>query len=337
MKLIEFTDRGLYVAAADTYIDPWKKVNRAIITHGHSDHSRSGHQQYICTENSLPVIKHRLGSSIKITGVPYGKSFRINNVKFTFYPAGHIIGSAQIRVEFRGEVWVVSGDYKLQDDGLCQAFEPVKCHTFITESTFGLPIFDWQDQQYVIDDINRWWKDNKNSGKVSIISAYALGKAQRIIHSVDHSIGNIFVHGAVENTNEVLRKQGIELPDTKRISSEYKPEDYSGALVIAPPSSTGASWAEGFKSYSRASVSGWMALRKRRLFGGNDKCFVLSDHADWKELNTAVKETGAENVYVTHGYSRVYSRWLKSQGLNAQEVKTEYQDDDELEEKLTEE
>ena len=195
MQLIEFRDRGLYVAPADVYIDPWKPVNKAFITHGHSDHARYGSKAYIATRAALPVIKHRLGSHINARGVEFGEEVLVNGVKFSFYPAGHIIGSAQIRVEHKGEVWVVSGDYKVEPDGVSEEFEAVKCHTFITESTFGLPVFNWRPQQEVLEDINRWWQSNKEEGKVSILAAYSLGKAQRIIQNVDHSIGKIFTHG----------------------------------------------------------------------------------------------------------------------------------------------
>jgi len=229
MQLIEFTDKGLYVPQADVYIDPWKPVSKALITHGHSDHSRYGMKSYLATHAAVPVIKHRLGSHNDISGVDYGEVTTINGVKFSFHPAGHIIGSAQIRVEYKGEVWVASGDYKVANDGLSEPFESVKCHTYITESTFGLPVFKWKPQAETMSEINNWWRSNAEKGKVSIIAAYSLGKAQRVINKVDHSIGKIYTHGAVENVNEVLRNQGVYLKETHRVVQGQKYTEYQGA------------------------------------------------------------------------------------------------------------
>ena len=328
MQLIEFRDKGLYVAPADVYIDPWKPVNKALITHGHSDHARYGSKAYIATHAALPVIKHRLGSHIKANGVDFGEEIRINGVKFSFHPAGHIIGSAQIRVEYRGEVWVVSGDYKVEPDGVSEEFESVKCHAFITESTFGLPVFNWRPQTEIVDDINAWWRGNKEEGRVSILAAYSLGKAQRIINNVDHSIGRIFTHGAVENVNEVLRRQGIDLKETTRVVQGQKPEEYEGSLVIAPPSAVDSAWSKKFKDYSSGVASGWMAMRGTRRRRSADRGFVLSDHADWEGLLSAINATGAERVFVTHGYTDIFSRYLNSLGYDAAIVKTEYTGDE---------
>lgn len=324
MQLIEFRSEGLYIPPADVYIDPWRPVAKAMITHGHSDHARYGSKQYISTRSALPVIKHRLGSHINIRGVEYGESISINGVKFSFHPAGHIIGSAQIRVEYRGEVWVASGDYKVTDDGVSEAFEPIRCHAFITESTFGLPVFTWQSQEAVIDEINTWWSGNQEEGKVSLISAYSLGKAQRIINNVDHSIGKVYTHGAVENVNEVIRRQGVPLKDTIRVVQGQKHKEYQGALVIAPGSAIDSSWSKKFKAHSTGVASGWMAMRGNRRRRSADRGFVLSDHADWDGLLSAIKETGAEKVFVTHGYTEIFSKYLRSIGLDSAVVSTEY-------------
>lgn len=324
MPLLEFTNKGIYCAPADVYIDPWKKVKRALITHGHADHSRWGHSHYLCTRSARPVIRHRLGP-INLETVEYGEVRTINGVKFSFHPAGHILGSAQIRVEYKGEVWVASGDYKLEDDGLAEAFEPVKCHGFITESTFGLPVYKWQEQETVFAEINQWWRANQAAGKVSIISAYALGKAQRIMQQVDPGIGRIFTHGAVENINEVMRQQGVPLVETTRVHSKIKREEYRGGLVIAPPSATSGNWIRKFQPYSVGIASGWMSLRGARRRRNADRGFVLSDHADWDGLNLAVKETGCEQVVVTHGYTEVFSQWLREQGYQAYAEKTKFE------------
>ena len=321
--LLEFTEKGLYCPAAGVYIDPWKPVQRALITHGHSDHARWGHQHYLCTKNAAPVIRYRLGD-ISLSTVDFGEVVTVNGVRFSFHPAGHILGSAQIRIEHKGEVWVVSGDYKLEDDGLAEAFEPIRCHTFITESTFGLPIYRWEPQAQIFDDINAWWRQNKAEGKVSVLFSYALGKAQRLLMGLDSSIGTIYTHGAVENTNKVIRKQGIILPPTVRVTAEIDRKQYPGNMVIAVPSALGGSWLKKFKPVSLAYVSGWMRLRGARRRRAVDRGFVLSDHADWDGLNSAIKATGAERVFVTHGYTEVFSKWLQSQGLESAIVQTAY-------------
>lgn len=328
MQLIEFREKGLYVPQADVYIDPWKPVKKAFITHGHSDHARYGTKAYITSHAALPVIKHRLGSHINARGVDFGEPINVNGVKFSFHPAGHIIGSAQIRVEYKGEVWVASGDYKVESDGISEDFESVKCHAFITESTFGLPVFKWKPQQMIMEDINAWWKSNKEEGKVSILAAYSLGKAQRIINNVDPSIGKIFTHGAVENVNEVIRRQGVALRETTRVVQGQKPSLYEGSLVIAPPSAVDSAWSKRFKDFSSGVASGWMAMRGTRRRRSADRGFVLSDHADWEGLLSAIKATEAEKVYVTHGYTEIFSKYLKSIGYYSAVVDTEYTGDD---------
>ncbi|MCO6476025.1 MAG: ligase-associated DNA damage response exonuclease, partial [Phaeodactylibacter sp.] len=309
MALLEFTDKGIYCPPADVYIDPWKPVERALITHGHADHSRWGHRHYLCTESAKPVIRYRLGD-VQIQTIGYGEQISHNGVRFSFHPAGHILGSAQIRVEHQGEVWVVSGDYKLEDDGLSEPFEPVPCHTFITESTFGLPVYRWKKQEEILAEINNWWRKNKAERKVSLLTAYALGKAQRLMRGLDESIGPIFTHGAIENTNRVMRRQGVRLPKAKRVSGKFKKEDYIGGMVIAPPSAINAPWMRKFSPVSIGIASGWMALRGARRRRAADRGFVLSDHADWDGLNEAITATGAERVFVTHGYTHIFTRWL---------------------------
>jgi putative mRNA 3-end processing factor len=324
MSLLTFTEKGIYCQAGDFYIDPWKPVPKALITHGHADHSRWGNKQYIATKASRPVIKHRLGP-INIHGVDFGEELNINGVKVSFHPAGHIVGSAQIRVEHKGEVWVASGDYKTENDGLAEAFSPIKCHTFITESTFGLPVYKWKPQEEVFREINDWWRQNKEEGKVSLLTGYSLGKAQRLLQGLDASIGRIYTHGAVENTNEVMRKQGISLKATIRVTREVKKKDYIGHLVIAPPSAAGSAWAKKFKPLSVGMASGWMTLRGARRRRSADRGFVLSDHADWDGLNEVIEATGAEKVIVTHGYTDIFKKWLIQKGLEVATEKTEFE------------
>ncbi|MFD1912391.1 ligase-associated DNA damage response exonuclease [Halodurantibacterium flavum] len=323
MAVLSFTDRGIHCPAGDFYIDPWRPVDRALITHGHSDHARPGHNRYLCTDLAAPVIRHRLGE-IRLETIRYGEARRIGDATVSFHPAGHVPGSAQIRVEVAGEVWVVSGDYKLHADALSDAFEPLRCHAFISECTFGLPVFRWEDSARVLGRVDDWWAANRAEGRFSVIGAYAFGKAQRLLAGVT-PLGPILTHGAVEATNRVMRDQGLPLPDTVQVTPELDLKAHAGALVIAPPSALGGPWMRRFGPVSTAFASGWMALRGVRRRRAADRGFVISDHADWQGLNAAIRETGAERVFVTHGYTSVFRRWLAEQGYDAQVVATEYE------------
>ena len=322
--VLSFTEKGIYCAAGDFYIDPWRPVDRALITHGHADHARSGMTSYLATNAALPVMRHRLGD-IRADGIDFGDRRQIGAATVSFHPAGHVPGSAQIRVEVKGEIWVASGDYKVVDDGLSEAFEPIRCHHFITESTFGLPVFRWSDQEDVSADLNGWWAACAAAGKTALLGAYALGKAQRLLTMLDPSIGPILTHSAVENTNEVLRAQGIPLPAAVRADAELNPKEYPGALVLAPPSALGSAWARKFGAQETAFASGWMALRGVRRRRAGDRGFVISDHADWGGLLWAIKETQAENIYVTHGYTDIFTRFLNDEGWQAKVVPTQFE------------
>ncbi len=324
--LLTFTEKGIFCPAGGFYIDPWRPVERALITHGHSDHARWGHQSYLCTHAALPVIRHRLGA-ITAHGIAYGERRQIGDVTVSFHPAGHVPGSAQIRVEHRGEVWVVSGDYKVEDDGLSEPFEPLRCTAFISECTFGLPIFQWESQQKVAADIARWWAENQAAGQTSILAAYGLGKAQRLMAMLP-DLGPILTHGAVEDTTRILRDQGYAIPPTTRIGAGFDIAAHPGAMVIAPPSALGSAWARKLGPHQEAFASGWMALRGIRRRRGYGTGFVISDHADWPGLNRAIRETGAEKVFVTHGYTAPFQRWLTEQGYDAGIVQTEFGSDD---------
>lgn len=325
--LLTFSDRGIHCPAGGFYIDPWKPVDRALITHGHSDHARPGHGRYLATHQALPVMRHRLGD-IRAEGIGYGERQTINGVTVSFHPAGHVPGSAQIRVEQGGEVWVVSGDYKVEADGLSEPFEPVRCHTFISECTFGLPIFRWERQEAITGQILDWWQKNRAAGKVSIIGAYGLGKAQRLMQMLAGH-GPILTHRAVDETAQILRAQGYALPDTIRIDAGLAPRDHQGALMIVPPSVLGTGWARRFGPAEEAFASGWMALRGIRRRRGYGTGFTISDHADWVGLNQAIRGTGAEQVFVTHGYTAPFRQWLEDQGLRAGIVQTEFGEDGE--------
>lgn len=322
MSLLEFSPEGIYCPQGDFYIDPWRPVEKALITHAHSDHARPGSRFYLAHKHSEAVLRLRLGSDIHFVGAEYGQIFTVNGVKVSFHPAGHIIGSAQIRLEYRGEVWVISGDYKTRDDGISGAFEPLRCHTFVTESTFGLPIFKWKPQEEIMAAVNAWWRKNRDEGMVSILCGYALGKAQRLMAGLDASIGPIFVHGAVANVNEALQSTGLQLPVAQRIEQTIDKRQLLGSIIIAPSSAINTPWMRRFQPYSVAVASGWMQLRGNKRRAAVDQAFVLSDHADWEGLLSAVAATQAERVLVTHGYSHIFSRYLREKGIDAQAVET---------------
>lgn len=324
--LLTFRPEGIYCPRADVYIDPWRPVRRALLTHGHADHARPGHGSYLCTDVAAPVIRHRLGD-IDVQTVTYGETLNLAGVEISFHPSGHVPGAAQIRVACRGEVWVASGDYKLEDDGLSTPFEPVRCTHFITESTFGLPVFRWQPQAQVAAQIGAWWRACAAAGKTAMLGAYSLGKAQRLMTMLE-PVGPILTHGAVEGTNKVMRAQGLALPPTVPVTAGIDAKSHPGALVIAPPSALAGTWARRFGPRETGFASGWMALRGIRRRRAGDRGFVISDHADWPGLLEAIAGTGAENVFVTHGYTEIFARHLREQGLNAQVLQTEYGGDE---------
>lgn len=311
VPLVQPTRQGLYCPMGDFHIDPMGRVPRALVTHGHSDHAARGMGAYLATHQALPVIRHRLGR-INAEGIAYGERRQIGDVTVSFHPAGHVPGSAQIRLEHRGEVWVVSGDYKTEPDRLCEPFEPVRCDTFITETTFALPIFRWRPEAETLSDIAAWWQGNAEAGRASVILAYSFGKAQRLMAGLA-GLGPIATHPVVEEVTQVLRAQGYTLPPTHPLTGTPPPP---GALVIAPPNAVASDWSLSLGPHVTAAASGWMTLAARRK--GVDAAFTLSDHADWPGLNAAVAATGAPRVLTLHGYARPFAQWLTSRGLQAE-------------------
>ena len=327
--LITFTDKGLYCEKGDFFIDPWKPVDKAIITHGHSDHAYFGHKYYLCHTDTKSILQLRLGENNYQT-LQWNEPIYFNSVKVSLHPAGHIIGSSQIRVECKGEVWVVSGDYKLEDDGLSGKFEPVKCNTFITESTFGLPIYKWKPQQEIYDNIINWINKNKENGKASIILAYSLGKAQRVLQAIKETTQTIYAHGAIFNMQQMLIDAGWNIARVVRVTPETPKELLKGAVVIAPPSADGTTWMKKFAPYSVGVCSGWMQVRGNARRRNVDAGFALSDHADWDGLLEAVKATGAEGLYVTHGFKSAFTRYCNEEQIAiAAEVRTQYGNEEE--------
>ena len=327
--LIELRPQGLYCPPGDFYIDPWRPVERAVITHAHADHARAGHRHYLCSAEGAALLRVRLGD-VALQPLAWGETVDLHGVRLSLHPAGHVLGSAQVRIEHRGQVWVASGDYFVANTGernsTCSAFEPLRCHCFITESTFGLPIYRWRPQAEVMGDIHTWWQHNAQAQRPSLLLAYSLGKAQRLLAGVDASIGPVLVHGAVESLNAVYRAAGVALAPCQRADTVARAE-LSRALVIAPPATHGSAWARRLGDFSDAFASGWMQLRGARRRRGVDRGFVLSDHADWPGLHAAIRATGASRVIVTHGYEAVMVRWLREQGLQADSFRTEFGDE----------
>jgi putative mRNA 3-end processing factor len=326
LDLIIANAAGLYCPAGDFYIDPWRPVDRAIITHGHSDHARPGHGVYLCHKDSAPILRHRLGD-IRIESLAYGETLDRNGVKVSLHPAGHVLGSAQVRVESKGEVWVASGDYKLEADGTCEAFAPVRCDAFITESTFGLPIYKWRPQADILSEIEGWRRGNAEAGRPSVIGAYPLGKAQRILRWLDPSIGPIVCHGAVEALNDIYRSVGVPLPRAFVMRDALDRSALSRAIVLAPPSALSSPWMKRFGDYSDAFASGWMQVRGNRRRRGFDQGFVLSDHADWPGLLQAIEATGARRIFATHGGVAPLVRYLSEKGYDAAPLQADYGDE----------
>jgi putative mRNA 3-end processing factor len=329
--LVVTRPEGLYCPPGDFWIDPWRAVPRAVITHAHADHARRGHGAYLATAVSAGVLRARLGD-ISLQGLAYGEAVSINGVRLSLHPAGHVLGSAQVRLEHGGQVWVVSGDYFVSGhagdhNDTCAPFEPVACHCFVTESTFGLPIYRWRPQREVLSEVNAWWRANADAGRSSLLLAYSFGKAQRLLAGVDAAIGPLVVHGAVEALNAAYRAAGVALPATLRLEDLPGRAALARALVIAPPAVQGSVWARRLGEGSDAFASGWMQLRGARRRQGLDRGFVLSDHADWPGLQRAIAATGASRVIVTHGYEAVMVRWLREQGLDAGSFSTEYGSD----------
>jgi putative mRNA 3-end processing factor len=330
MTLITVRPEGLYCEAGGFFIDPWKPVDTALITHAHSDHARSGSGQYYATQISQGVLRRRLGEEINLHGLEYGEKIKLGNAWVSFHPAGHVLGSAQIRVESGENLWVVSGDYKRCADPTCAPFEVVPCDTFITEATFGLPIYQWQTGQQTCQQIYEWWQSEPEHA--SLLFCYAFGKAQRILAELRHFTDEpVYVHGAIHVLTEIYRQAGVEMVQTIPATDLPRGYKFKGNLVLAPPSAHRSSWMKRFQQPQTAFASGWMAVRGARRRRGYERGFVLSDHADWPSLVNTVLETGAKTVYVTHGQSDVLSRYLSDVcGVNAMPLKTLFEGESDI-------
>lgn len=316
--LIITTPSGLYCPPGDFYIDPRRPVAKAVITHAHGDHARAGSMHYLAVEQSKAILQLRLGASAQIETLRYRQTIMLNGIKLSLYPAGHILGSAQVRIEYKGEVWVVSGDYKLAPDPTCSAIEPLACDTFITESTFGLPIYHWPDNETIFQQIYEWWHYNMEQGKSSILLAYSLGKAQRLLAGLQDRIAHFYTHSSVEQLTEAYRQTGIALPKTNPVATADKKTIWSQGLILAPPAILNTTWLKQFGAASIGFASGWMLVRGARSRRRVDKGFVFSDHADWPGLLNTITATAAERILVMHGSSETLARYLREQGLYAE-------------------
>ena len=318
MSLLINTAEGLYCPAAQAWIDPHRPVTRALITHAHADHARPGCDEYWATTSSAGILRQRLGQSINLRTLNYRQQQQISNAVVSFHSAGHVLGSAQIRLEVNGEVWVVTGDYKRCPDPSCEPFDPVPCDVLITEATFALPIYRWSDGATLAHSIKEWWQGDRS--RPSLLFCYAFGKAQRVMAELA-AIGvddEVLLHGAVETVTRHYRDLSVPMVPSRPVSELPRKESLAGRLVLAPPSAHRSSWMRRFPAPQTAFASGWMAVRGARRRKGYERGFVLSDHADWQGLIRTVKESGAQRVYVTHGQNDVLARYLNEvEGIQA--------------------
>ena len=323
--LLETTPEGFYCPPGDFHVDPRRPVERAVVTHAHADHARPGSRGYLVARAGLPVFRRRLGAAAPLEAVAYGEAVRRGETRVSLHPAGHVLGSAQARIEHRGRVVVVSGDYKVAGDATCTPFEPIPCHAFVTESTFGLPVYRWPAEGAVLEEIHAWWRANREAGRTSVLYAYALGKAQRVLSGLDASIGPVLLHGAVDNVTAAYREAGVALAGAQRADAASAKRHRGSALVVAPISANATSWVRKFRPFATGFVSGWMRVRGARRRRAVDRGFVISDHADWDGLNRAVRETGCASVGVTHGHRHALARWLAERGYESAALEAPYE------------
>ncbi len=327
-NVVQATPEGLYCQAGDFYIDPWKPVKKALITHAHADHARMGSEFYYCAERSKSLLEHRIRLSNNFESKKFGEKFKLGDTWVSFHSAGHILGSSQIRIELQNKVWVVSGDYKRNADPSCDPFEVVPCDVFISEATFALPIYKWESGEVTAQKIYDWWQLDLE--RPSLLFCYALGKSQRVLAELKKLTDKkIYLHGAVESLTEIYRQQGIDMVPTAAVASLEKGYNFKGDLILAPPSAHRSPWMKRFKDPQTAFASGWMQVRGARRRKGYEKGFVLSDHADWNDLNLTIQQTGAKTVYLTHGKTDVLERYLTEKGYEVRLFKTEYEDPEE--------
>lgn len=310
-----FTRRnGLHCVPGDFCIDPVRATHTAVITHGHSDHARRGMQHYIAHKHTALILRHRLGTHIKITELEYGQQIKLGEAWVSLHPAGHVIGSAQVRVEHKNEVWVITGDFKREPDAVSAPFEVVQCNTFVTECTFGLPIYQWPDMQLVMREIHEWWQQNIALGRTSVINVYPLGKAQRLLCELDQTIGTVYVDDSIHATNQVVRNAGVLLKASLRL-----PVTEPDALVLTSARGYSIDLHGPNARLAHATASGWNVSQKRMGKSGV-RGFVVSDHADWPTLLRTVHDVKASHVIAMHGDSSAFVKFLREQQIDAHDI-----------------
>lgn len=330
--LIQLRPEGLYVPAADAWIDPWRRVPRAIITHAHADHARPGMGHYWAARPAAGLMRIRLGREAPISLLDYGESLQLGDARISLHPAGHVLGSAQVRVEVDGEVWVVSGDYKRCPDPTCAPFEPLRCDTFITEATFALPVYRWAPPSQVAQEIVSWWQQAKADDRAAVLFCYSLGKAQRVLAELQrYTDETVLLHGAMTPLVKAYRDAGVALLPTEPVGAPPRGTRFHGRLILAPPGAAGTPWMRRFAPYTTGFASGWMRLRGTRRRKGYDRGFVLSDHADWPGLIRSIEESGAQRILATHGNSHALVAFLRERGLRAEALETAYEGESDLE------
>jgi putative mRNA 3-end processing factor len=317
--LVVASGAGLHCPPGGFHVDPAGPVPRAVVTHAHGDHARAGSAEYICAELSVPLLRRRLGETVPITGVPYGDRLRLGDTEVSFHPAGHVLGSAQVRIESGGSVWVVTGDYKRQPDPTCAPFEPLRADGLVTEATFALPIYRWPEPEAVARDILAWWDAARTRGRAAVLVCYALGKAQRVLALLSALTDRrVFVHGAIEPLVALFRRAGVTMLPTERVAETTRGTSFAGELVLAPELAIGTPWMRRFGSHETGFASGWMRVRGNRRRRSFDRGFELSDHADWPALLATIRDSGARRVLTTHGYAEPLARYLRESGLDAE-------------------
>jgi putative mRNA 3-end processing factor len=331
--LVESRPEGMYCPAGDFYIDPWLPVREAIITHAHADHARPGSRHYHCTTASLPLLRWRLGEQAFIAH-EYGERFELGGAQLSLHPAGHMLGSAQVRIESEGRCWVVSGDYKRELDPTCAPFEVLACDCLVTEATFALPVYRWSPTHEVVDEMLDWWRACRSRDETAVLFCYALGKAQRLLAEMAVRLPRlewtnhpVYLHGAMAMPTSIYRDAGVPLLPTTLVADTERGA-CTGGLVLAPPSAAGSPWMRRFGRQSTGFASGWMKLRGNRRRRGFDRGFVVSDHADWPSLLRTVEESGASQVLATHGNAHSFVRFLRERGVDAAELQSRFGGDD---------
>jgi putative mRNA 3-end processing factor len=330
--LLTLNSKGLYCPKGEFYIDPWKPVKQAVVTHAHGDHLKSGSKAYYTTTTGEALMEHRIqqDTPYEMHTYDFSDSFTINGVTISFHPAGHVLGSAQVRLEYNGEVWVASGDYKRAPDPTCRPFEIQKCDVFISEATFGVPIYKWDPGHTIAGQMINWWERNASENKPTVIFAYALGKAQRILAELQQLTDkDVYIHGALDAITEIYRLQGVKMLETQLVSNQDRSKKFDRDLILSTPSGYRSAWMKRFKNCETAFASGWMRVRGRRRMQGYDRGFVLSDHADWPNLIQTIKDTGATKIYITHNHAGILARYLReTHDMDATNISTQFGDEE---------